>query len=493
MALYLTFDLGTTALKTALFNTDGHMLCDHTVEYTADTPQAEWMEMDVEVYWEAAVAGARAVMSEAHAAPTDVAAIGFSSQGETFVPIDEAGRPLHKAIVWVDKRAQTIADGWESQWLTRGEFRRITGYPWVPAELTLFKVAWLAEHAPKAHMATKFLFLPDYIIYRLTGQMASDYNIAQMSGMYDMRARRWAEKLLEAAGISPQQLAPVRSPGAVVGEVTASAAKEMGISTKAIVCVGANDQLAGAIGAGNVRPGLVSETTGTALAAVATTEELLDDDRMLVGIHVVPGMWFAMPFGNTSAIVLKWFRDLCDPNADYTVFLRGVEEVAPGCEDLSVLPHFAGTACPTFNPRARGAVVGLTLAHTRAHVARAIMESCACLLREVLEPIRAHGIEVTEIRSLGGAARSDLWLQMKADLLGISVERPACAEAASLGAAMLAATGTGQFASIPEAADAWYRADRVFEPDAGMFEVYDRVYRRYLDLYERLYAEPPAT
>lgn len=488
MALYLTFDLGTTALKTALLDGDGHLLALHTVEYTAASPRPDWAEMEPEIYWQAAVAGARAVFEAAELRSGQIGALGFSSQGQTFVPLDASDRPLHRAIVWVDKRAAALAEEWCQTWFSPEEYRRLTGYPRVPPELTLFKIAWLARHRPDAHAARRFLCLPDYLIRRLTGECATDYNLAQMTGMYDVETRAWAPQLLDAGGITADQLPPVHAPGTVVGTVLPCAAQELGIPPGVPVAVGANDQLAGALGAGNVRPGIVSETTGTALAAIATTASRLDDPRMYAGRHAVAGLWYAMPFANSSAIVLKWFRDLCASGEDYDAFLSAVGEVPPGCEGLSVLPHFAGAGSPTFNPRARGALVGLTLGHTRAHIARAIMESCACLLREVLEPLADHGLRLASVRSLGGAARSDLWLQMKADLLGLPVERPACPDAASLGAAMLAATGTRQFASVADAAAAWYRPDRVFEPEPALLDAYAAVYGRYLELYDRLYA-----
>ncbi|HUS80294.1 MAG TPA: FGGY family carbohydrate kinase, partial [Armatimonadota bacterium] len=413
----------------------------------------------------------------------------FSSQGQTFVALDERGRPLAPFIVWLDGRAREIARRWEQQWLGRERYRRICGYPWVPAELALFKIAWLAEHRPKVHAAAHFLCLPDYMIWRLTGEMATDRAIAQQSGMYDVRAGEWSAELLGAAGINAGQLPAVHPPGTVVGGTRARAAAELAVAPRVPVCLGCNDQLAGAIGAGNVRPGPVTETTGTSLAVIATTSQPLDDERMYVGPHAAGGMWHAMPFAPASGIVLRWLRDLCRLD-HYGDLLAGVERIPPGSEGLTVLPHVAGTASPTFNPEARGAMVGLTLGHGRAHLARAIMESCACLLRELLGPLREHGIEPTGVRSLGGAARSDLWLQMKADMLGLPVERPSCSSAASLGAAMLAATGTGQFESVEQAADAWYRPGDVFEPDLALRPAYDELYARYLRLYRDLYAEP---
>jgi len=486
---YLTFDLGTTSLKTALIDDEGRVAAVHVEEYALITPRPDWAEMEAETYWQAAVAGTRSVLVKSGADPKALAAIGFSSQGQTYIPIDKTGKALFNAIVWVDNRAQSIADEWEAAWLPKDEYRRMSGYPWIPGGLTAFKVGWMARHAPEALKAWKFLCLPDYIIYRLTGETATDHIIAQMNGFYDLRTRAWSPKMVAATGITEEQLPRILEPGAKAGAVHAQAAVELGIPAGVPVCVGANDQLVGAIGAGNVQPGIVSETTGTALALVATTDALLDDDRVFVAHHAVPGLSYAMAFTITSAIVLKWFRDLTAPGTSYDEFLQGVGDVPPGCGGLTVLPHFAGTASPTYNPNVRGAFSGLTLGHTRAHIARAIMESCACMLRECLECVTGHGIALAGVRSMGGAARNDLWLQMKADLLGVPVERPACTDAGSLGAAMLAAAGIGRFNGITEAADAWYRTDRTFEPNPANYAAYREVYGRYLELYRQLYGQ----
>ncbi len=489
--LYLTFDIGTTSLKTALIADDGRALAVHTAEYSLITPRPEWSEMLPEAYWQAAVEGTWAVFGKTGKNPKELAAIGFSSQGQTYVPIDAGGNALYNAIVWVDNRAQYIADRWNADWLSHEEYHRISGYPAIPASLTLFKVAWMAEHAPAAHRAWKFLCLPDYLGYRLTGECATDYVTARMAGFLDLQTGAYAPRLLAAAGITAAQLPRVLQPGDVAGRVHAQAAEALGIPAGVPVCVGANDQLVGAVGAGNVRPGIISETTGTALALIATTDEAIFDSRIVAGQHAVPERFYAMAYNITSAIVLKWFRDLCAAGEDYDTFLDGVGSIPPGCDGLTILPHFAGTTFPRLNLDVRGAITGLHLSHTRAHIARAVMESCACMLQECVEPVLEHGIAVETVRSLGGAARSDLWLQMKADLLGLPVERPACSDAASLGAAMLAAAGIGRFADVTEAAKAWYRPDRVFEPIAAHQPAYRAVYDRYRDLYHRLYEVQP--
>ena len=484
-AAILTFDLGTTALKTALFNEQGALLAIDTREYTLLTPEPNRVEMRPDAYWQAAQAGTRAVLAEAEIAGDAVQAIGMSSQGQTFIALDAAGVPLGNAIVWLDNRAQAIADAWEAEWLTREDYARISGYPWIPAGLTVFKIAWLAQHAPEVHRAWKFLWLPDYLIYLLTGELATDYVTARMGGMFDMQTGAWEPRLMAAAGVAAAQLPAVLAPGAVAGGLRAEAASALGLRMGIPVCAGANDQLVGAVGAGNIAPGIVTETTGTALALIATTPALLRHDHIVVGRHALPELRYAMTFHDISAIILKWFRDLCAPNESYDCFLADIDHVPPGSDGLVVLPHFTGMTMPRVDPNARGAFIGLTLGHTRAHLARAIMESCACLLQDCLLPIREQ-TPVHVIRSLGGAARNLAWLQMKADLLNLPVERPRCADAASLGAAMLAATGIGWFTDLTQASTAWYHPDRHFTPDPARTDSYRQVYARYRELGERL-------
>ena len=485
MALFLTFDIGTTGLKTALVG-DGGLIAVHTVPYTFHSLRPGWAEMPPETYWKAAVEGTRAVIAAAGISPSMVCGIGFSSQGQTFVPVGKTGLALYDAIVWVDTRAREIAGEWASSWLSAREYRRISGSPWIPSEHTVFKIAWLARNNPQAHNAWKFLCLPDYLIYRMTGETVTDRITAQMSGMYNLQSGGWEPRLLAAAGINESQLPFVQEPGTAAGMLSPSAADELGISPGIPVCAGANDQIAGAIGAGNVLPGIATETTGTALAVVVTTPSLIESDTLFVSRHAAPGLGYVMSHATTSAVILGWLRDTAAPGMAFDELTSEAGSVSAGCDGLTVIPHFSGTTMPP-NPDARGAFIGLTLAHTRAHLARAVMESCACLLQDCLSAVASAGMPCRVVRSVGGAAKSDLWLQMKADMLGVPMERPACLDGASLGAAMLAAVGTGYFNSLEEASEKWYRPSKIFEPDAASFETYHQVYDRYRDLCLRLY------
>jgi xylulokinase len=484
MAYYLTYDLGTTALKIALIDDEGKVCALDVQEYTMAAPAPGWAEMAPERYWQAAVAGTRAVLACAQAAPHQVLAIGLSSQGQTFIPIAADGTAVHPAIVWLDGRAQALAEKWTADGLSPEDFRAATGYPFVPGSLTVFQIGWLARHRPEVVQRTwKYLCLPDYLTFRLTGAPVTDYVTARMSGLFDLRTGTWAPAMLARAGISQEHLPVIQAPGTVAGHLHADSATALGLPAGIPVSTGANDQLAGAIGAGNVIPGIVTATVGTALALVATTPAVPDDPRVCAGRHAFSTTGYAMTFANTSAIIMSWLREVCGQGGiPYADFLTGVEAIPPGSDGVIVLPTFSGLG------GTQGAILGLTLRHTRAHLARAVMEACACLLQDCLTPLSA-GDSVATLRILGGAARSDCWLKLFADFTGLPVERPECPSAASLGAAMLAAVAIGRFPDLPSAVLAWYRTERTFAPDLSARAAYAAVYARAHEFAARL-AEP---
>ncbi len=491
--MILTFDLGTGALKTALISGDGSVAALCPVEYSPSSPAPGRSEMDPGEYLQACAEGCRRVLRQAGAAADDVDCIGLSSQGQTFVCLERSGRPLGPVIVWLDRRAEDVAREWEQGFISRDAFFERTGYPWLLPELTVFKAAWLSRRAEWWADVWKLLCLPDYLLFQLTGETVTDRVTAQFSGLYDLRTGSWAPQFLQAAGLREEQLPAISEPGTVAGRLREDWAQRLGLRAGIPVCLGANDQISGALGAGNFRPGDVTETTGTALAVVAATAGRHSDLRMVAGRHAVPGLFFAMPFASTAGAVLRWLRDLISPGQRYASFLRGVERVPPGCEGLAILPHFSGAA-PDGSPAGDGGVLaGLSLSHGREHLARAAMESCACLLKQCIGIASSASGAVRCVRSLGGGAHSDVWLQMKADMLGVPVERPACAEAASLGAAMMAAKATGRFSSLEEAAASWYRAGRVFEPDPRGSEAMAEVYSRFLLLSERFCRDAAGT
>ena len=488
----LSIDLGTTSVKVGLFGADGGMEALSTQEYTLETPEKDRVELPVEVYWNAIVSGVRDVLKTSNVSTPSVRAISLSSQGETLVCVDSDGNALTNAIVWLDARAGAESDRL-SKLVPPEELYTITGYPEMAAVWPAAKILWFAKNEPEIFRKTaKFLLLKDYFVWKLTGVYATDLSESSSTLYLDVQSGKWWDAMLNEIGISPDRLPDILESTDVAGELLPDAATELGLETGTKVITGAMDQVAAAVGAGNTAPGLVTESTGTALAVIASVgHPVFDEERRIpCSAHFRSGLFALMPYAETSGIVLKWFRDTFADSGkapSYDDLMALASGVEPGAEGLRALPHFTGTACPDFNVDARGAFTGISFQHGRAHFVRALVESVAFLLRENIDLIKSLSIEVSKVRSLGGASNSDLWCQIKADVLGVPIEVPECGEAASLGAAILAGIGAGVYSGVDEAVKNLVTIDRSFEPDAETSSRYEEIYQDYLGIYSKLY------
>ena len=482
----LGIDLGTTAVKAGVFDAgSGKLLGVARAEYSPTSPHAGWMELAAEEYWRATVEAVRAAHEQAGG--PEVLGIGLSSQGQTFLPLDANREPLRPAIVWLDTRAEAEARRLNEA-LDPAELRARRGAAAINAVDSAPKILWLRENEPELWARTRHLvMLPDFIGERLTGELRLDRSNAGSMAMVDRGTGEWWPAALEAVGVPREMLSPLGNAGELIGLLTESAADELGLTAGATVALGCNDQLAGAVGAGNVAPGIASGTTGTAMAIVATTD-LADapPDGILHGAHAVPGLRFLLTYAKTSGVVLTWLRDLLGAPG-FEELLADARVVPIGCDGLICLPHFSGTATPSFRSDVRGGFVGLTLAHGRAEMARAVAEAVCFCARDALELARAAGQPVAELRMLGGAAQSAWWMQMVADVTGTPLAVPACTEAAVLGAAIFGGVGAGVLLSIEEAARSFYRAGERYLPDEGLREAYEAAYAAYRAAMERLY------
>jgi xylulokinase len=482
----LGIDLGTTAVKAGVFDDEtGRMLGVARAEYSPTSPHPGWMELAAEEYWQATVTAVRHAHAEADR-PT-VVGIGLSSQGQTFIPLDADRRPLRPAIVWLDTRAEDEARRLNEA-LDGGELRARRGAAAINSVDSAPKILWLRENEPEVWSHTHHLvMLPDFIGERLTGELKLDVSNAGSTAMVDRGEGDWWPAMLKAVGVPREMLSPLGRAGEPIGELTAGAAETLGLSAGAAVALGCNDQIAGAVGAGNVQPGVASGTAGTAMAIVATTDRREDPpDGVLHGAHAVPGLRYLLTYAKTSGVLLTWLRDLLAA-ADYEALLAEAQQAPIGCDGLICLPHFSGTATPSFRSDVRGGFVGLTLAHGRPAMARAIVEAVCFCARDALALARRAGQPVEELRMLGGAAQSAWWMQTMADVTQTPLAVPACPDAAVLGAAIFGGVGAGRLDSIEQAARRFYRAERTFQPDPALGDDYDAAYRAYHDAMERIY------
>ena len=488
--LLLGVDLGTTAIKGGLHDIDGSVVASAAAEYELLSPSPETVEVPAATYWTAFTSVIHALLRDSQADPARIAAIGISAQGETLVPVGRDGKALRNAIVWLDNRAQRESAELDDRFGQQLTYE-ITGQPGMLPTWPAAKILWLARNEPETFARTsQFLLLEDYFLARLTGEAACEGSLITSTCYWDFRSKQWWPEMLDALGVDAGQLPPIVEPGAAIGALRAAVASELGLNPGTVVCAGALDQACGAIGVGNVRPGILSENTGTAVALCATLDgPRLDPQlRMPCHYHGVPGTYMFHTF-TSGGLMLRWFRDeFCEADIAaeartgtdaYQLIAERAAGTEPGAQGLVVLPHLQGAMAPDANPHARGVVLGLALHHGRDHLARAILESVAYVIRRNIEVLEELGIAVESIRACGGGARSAIWKQIEADVTGRPVHVAAQTEAATLGACILAGHGSGLFASITEAADTMVTLAGSFEPDPGNAAVYDEGYAVY--------------
>lgn len=494
MKAILTFDVGTTAVKTCLFDDGLRPLAVSAGEYALCRPEQGKVELDPEIYWREMRRGLMVVLEKSGIARGDVAVITVTTQGETLIPVDGEGNPLCHAIVWLDERA-----GEEACFLRKAiaaeEFFCTTGLPEVGPAVPLAKLLWLKGNMPGLFARThKFLLLEDFLLHRLTGKYVTNPSLMSSTGYYDIRNNTIWDEASRLAGVGRGKFCDVVGCGLVAGALSPDAAAELGLPAGIPVSTGAMDQVASAIGAGNIVPGIVTETTGTALVAAATVRSpgAPRESGITVYRHFNDS-YLLLSYFPMAGIVLKWFRDefcrdICRQGGEtaYATLDELAAGVPAGAAGLTLLPYFSGGA-PGMDAGARGAFFGINLNMGRAHFVRAILEGVGCMLRDCIGQLEGAGVEVGEIRSLGGGAASALWCAIKAGVTGKRLVTMAQRESTSLGAAMLGAVSIGLYGSVEEACNKAATADDAFLPDGLDAAAYDNLYKRYRMLCSRLY------
>jgi xylulokinase len=348
------------------------------------------------------------------------------------------------------------------------------------------KIRWLAEQQPETYQRAAYFLLPgSYLAFYLTGEFAVDYSNASSTLLLDVHTKTWSAVMAEAFDISLNRLAPLGAATTILGKLRPTAAEKLGLSTNTIVTIGCGDEHAACLGAGVTRPGLVADVIGTAEPVCAVTSELVFDPSRLVETHchADPDLWLLENPGFVSGGNYRWFRDQFAQGNTYATLDSEAEHVPPGAEGLTFLPSLMGALTPTWNEAARGTFAGFTLAHTRAHFIRALLEGSAYAVRDITSQMQAAGMELRELRAVGGGAKGRLWNQIKADVTGLPVTVPQITETTALGAAFLALVGMGAYATLSEASEHIVHIREQFDPDPSTQAVYAEAYARYRQTY----------
>jgi xylulokinase len=485
MGYVIGADVGSQSVKAVLLDSDGRELGSAGHACAMSHPASGWAEQDPG-QWQAGLASAvRQVVGRAGIRPSEVTHLGLASQVDGVVPVDERLRPLRPAIIWLDRRAADQAAALADQVGTD----RIFGTTGLVADASHIapKLMWLREHEPDTYRAASWLPpAGGYLLGWLTGTVAQDHANASSTLLYDLRTGDWDEALLRAADVDPARLARIRPAGEVAGNLTAQAAEALGLTRQCAVVIGTGDEHGACVGAGAIVPGLVADVTGTAEPVAVTAPGPVFDPQRVVETHAhaVTGMLLVENPGFVSGGCTLWWGETI-LGIDQAAMFAAAALAPAGSDGVLFLPALSGATAPRWNDRMRGVFAGLAMNHQRSHLARAVIEGCAFALRDILGRMDALGLAGEEIRVVGGGAKSELWLQIKADVTGRTVQPVLSAEPTAVGAAILAGVAAGSFADVADAVARTVRlAPRSYQPDPRAQEIYAERYAQYLALYD---------
>jgi xylulokinase len=487
--LSLGIDVSTTGAKALLVDGAGTVVATATTPLTLQTPRPLWSEQDPHEWWTGTAASVRAALASAKASGADVAAVGLTGQMHGLVLLDGERRVLRPAILWNDQRTGAECDEIRARMGGKAGLVRETGNDALTG-FTAPKILWVRRHEPAVFAQARLVLLPkDYVRLRLTGVAAMDKADGSGTLLFDLAARRWSARVLDRLEIPGAWLPPTFEGPETTGEVTAEAARETGLAAGTPVVAGGGDQAAGAVGAGAVRPGIVALTLGTSGVVFATTETALvePDGRLHAFCHAVPARWHLMGVTLSAAGSLQWYRDVLAPGEGFDALCQEAELAPAGSEGLVFLPYLSGERTPYPDPLARASFVGLTLRHRRGHLTRAVLEGVAFSMRDCFALLKGAGLgEVRQVRVAGGGARSALWRQIVASVLGVELVTVNSTEGAAYGAALLAGVGAGAWPSVDAACDAAVAVTGRDAPEPAWTAAYEGPYEHYRELYPAL-------
>ena len=484
----LGIDVSTTAVKALLITENGDVIGTAATETALSTPRPLWSEQNPADWWQGACKSIRQALRDTGISSDQVTAVGLTGQMHSLTLLDEAGRVLRPAILWSDQRTGPQCDEIRRR-LGKERLIAITGNDALTG-FTAPKILWVQEHEPEVFARARHILLPkDYVRFHLTGAYATDRAGAAGTLLLDAKTRDWSAEVLQALEIPAEWLPPTHEGPEITGYISAEAAQATGLKAGTPVVGGGGDQAAQAVGVGAVQLGIVALTLGTGGVVFASTDAPFFDPegRLHAFCHAVPGRWHLMGVMLSAGGSLRWYRDILSTDADYDALLAPAAEAPPGSEGLLFLPYLTGERTPHADPLARGALVGLTVRHTQAHLTRAVLEGVAFGVRDSFELIKSAGLtQIRQVRVSGGGAKSPLWRQILADVLNVELVTVNTMEGAAYGAALLAGVGVGSWSNVDTACRATVTVTGSTLPQPEAAARYEHNYSLYRQLYPAL-------
>lgn len=486
--ILLGVDIGTSSCKVAAFTSDGILLGQSTEAYETYAPMPGYSEQNPEDWWQAVCTATQRLVHDARVRAEDIRGIGVDGQSWIALPVDRRGTPLRNAMTWMDRRAESECE-MLCKTVQEAEIFEVSGNPIAPG-YTTGKILWIKEYEPEVYRQThKFLQCNSYIVWKMTDRFTQDVSQGYGIHAFDIEQGKWDFSLCERMGINPALLPELFDCSEVVGELTPRAANECGLRAGTPVVAGGLDAACGTLGVGAALPGEVQEQGGQAGGMSIVWDSAVKHRKLILSHHVIRDAWL-LQGGTVGGGSLKWLRremarEFPTDDDFFQAINRDVQAIPPGSDGLVYLPYMAGERSPIWDVHAKGVFLGLSYEKTRAHLARSIMEGCAFALHHNLMTAAESGVSVDELRSMGGAANSPIWMQIKADVTGKMIRVPSSDTATTLGAAMLTGIGIGMYQDAKEAIQQTVRIRSVYEPNPRQVKIYHDYYGIYREAYER--------
>ncbi|MBN1427827.1 MAG: xylulokinase [Anaerolineae bacterium] len=485
---FLGLDVSTTGAKALLIDEQGQVVGSATSPLTLSMPHPLWSEQNPRDWWAGMVLSIQQVLGASGVPAQSIVAVGLTGQMHGLVMLEENGEVLRPAILWNDQRTGAQCDEIRTR-LGKDRLIRITGNDALTG-FTAPKILWVQQNEPDIYARARHVLLPkDYIRYRLTGQYGMDRAGGSGTLLFDLKTRTWSAEVLKELGIPIEWMPPTFEGPAITSRVSAEAAAATGLAAGTPVVAGGGDQAAGAVGVGAVEPGVVSVVLGTSGVVFATTSGPLvePEGRLHAFCHAVPDRWHFMGVMLSAAGSFQWYRDTLAPDVSFDTLTTEAETVPPGSEGLLFLPYLTGERTPYPDPLARGAWIGLTARHTRAHLTRSVLEGVAFGLKDSFTLIQEAGLgDIRRVHVSGGGAKSALWKQILADVFNVELVTVNTTEGAAYGAALLAGVGAGCWTSVEAACAETIQVTGRVAPDARRAALYAEYYPQYRALYPAL-------
>lgn len=481
---YIGVDLGTSAVKLLLMESDGTIANIVSEKYPIAFPHPGWSEQEPEDWWKAVKKGIPELISGIDA--SKVAGISFGGQMHGLVVLDKDDNVIRPAILWNDGRTQKETDYLNNE-IGKDKLSDYTANI-AFAGFTAPKILWMKENEPDKFTRISKIMLPkDYIAYKLTGVHCTDPSDASGMLLYDVKNRRWSKEMCDICGVDESKLATVYESYEKVGTLKEDVAKELGLPASVIVAAGAGDNAAAAVGTGTVGEGLCNISLGTSGTIFISSHEFkVDSFNAIHSFAHADGYYHLMGCMLSAASCKAWFIEDILKTDDYAGEQGKITDSMLGNNNIFFMPYLMGERSPYNNPNARAAFIGMSMDSTRTDMLQAVMEGITFGIRDSYEVARALGIDVKRTRICGGGAKGDLPKKMMADILNIDVDVPANDQGPSMGGAILAAVAAGEYATVEEAANKIVRMEGTIHPDPEIAARYEEKYQRYRKLYPLL-------